>query len=89
VLTRLIEGEGKEVIVILHSYGGIVGTQAVLEAFSKKARGAKNLSGGVIRLFYVAAFLLPMGASLEMAVGGELPPFIKVEVSSTQFSLGY
>ena len=31
-LKKLIEDESKEVIVIMHSYGGIAGSEAVLES---------------------------------------------------------
>jgi len=37
-LTKHIEDEGKNVIVVMHSYGGVVGTEAVHESLGKKAR---------------------------------------------------
>ncbi|KAH8594378.1 alpha beta-hydrolase [Bisporella sp. PMI_857] len=79
LLTKLIDQEGKDVIVAMHSYGGVVGSEAVLESYSKKLRESSGLPGGVIRLFYMCAFIIPVGASLATALGGSLPPFIKVE----------
>jgi pimeloyl-ACP methyl ester carboxylesterase len=65
-LTKLVEDLGKDVMVVMHSYGGIVGTEAVHESLAKKAREGKVLPGGVLGLLYMCAFLLP--------------PFVPVEV---------
>lgn len=78
--TQLTE-DGKEVIVIMHSYVGVFGSEAVLESFGKKARQNSGLPGGVTRLLYLAAFLLPLGASLA-TIFGAVPSFIIVEASS-------
>ena len=82
VLSKLVDDEGKEVIVVMHSYGGMVGTEAVTEEFSKTYREKKGLKGGVVKLLYMCAFLLHKGESLATPLGGELPPFIPVEVRS-------
>lgn len=79
-LTKLVEDLGKDVIVVMHSYGGVVGTEAVHESLAKKIRKGKGLPGGVLALLYMCAFLLPPEASLGSALGGGLPPFIPVEV---------
>ena len=79
-LKRLIEDEGKDVIIVMHSYGGVVGTEAVHESFAKEIRGSKRLPGGVLHLLYMCAFVLPLGDSLGSAFGGKLPPFIVTEV---------
>lgn len=50
----------KDVIVILHSYSGIPGGQA-LEGLDKESCSAKGLSGGVTRIIYIVAFLVPEG----------------------------
>ncbi|KAL4795415.1 hypothetical protein BDV19DRAFT_378870 [Aspergillus venezuelensis] len=47
VLTRLIEDEGKDVIVVGHSSGGITASGAV-EGLSKKERGKEGKEGGVL-----------------------------------------
>ena len=77
--TKLVE-DGKDVIVVMHSYGGVVGTKAIYEDLSKQPRQLKGLSGGVTGLLYICAFVLPVGASLGTAFDGQLPPFIKTEV---------
>lgn len=83
LLTRLVDNEGKHVIIAMHSYGGVLGSQSVLESWSKQARETKGLPGGVLHLLYMCAFILPLGSSLATALGGNLPPFIKVQVSVT------
>ncbi|MCJ1435965.1 hypothetical protein MMC27_005341, partial [Xylographa pallens] len=45
-LDNLVVDEGKDVIVVMHSYGGAVGSQAVDESLGKKARHDKGLAGG-------------------------------------------
>jgi hypothetical protein len=82
LLSNLINEEEKDVIVVMHSYGGMVGTESVTEEMSKNYRGKKGLKGGVVKLLYLCAFLLHKGESLATPLGGELPPFIPVEVRS-------
>ncbi|TVY17165.1 hypothetical protein LARI1_G004568 [Lachnellula arida] len=85
-LSKLIE-DGKDVIVVMHSYGGVLGSEAVHEKFGKKARQEKGLTGGVTQLLYMTAFILPLGASITSTFG-ELPPFIKVEDNGLCFIQG-
>ncbi|KAI1417266.1 hypothetical protein F5Y13DRAFT_202801 [Hypoxylon sp. FL1857] len=61
--TSLVEA-GRAVAVLMHSYGGHVGTNAIY-GLSKNARAAKGLSGegGVSHLIYMAASALPEGKS--------------------------
>ena len=83
-IKNIVEDGGKDVILVLHSYGGIVGTEATDEAFGKTSRESRGLSGGVKQILYMCAFLLPLGDSLGSAFGGKLPPFITVYVSILQ-----
>ena len=58
---------GKTIIAVMHSYGGVVGTNA--------------LHGLAIdRLIYMTAFVPPAGNSLAGMFGGSLPPFITADV---------
>ncbi|KAL4766872.1 alpha/beta-hydrolase [Aspergillus nidulans var. acristatus] len=54
---------GRKLIVIMHSYGGQVGTNALV-GLSEAARAKANLPGGVTRLIYVTAFALSPGQSM-------------------------
>ncbi|KAL1970746.1 hypothetical protein VTN77DRAFT_2580 [Rasamsonia byssochlamydoides] len=78
-LKKLVETEQKGVLVMAHSYGGVVTAQAVDREFAKKDREAKGLAGGVIHLVYMCAFMLPLGDSLGSAFGGGLPPLIPID----------
>jgi len=68
-LERLIEKENKTVFVVMHSYGGIVGTEAIPEELSYAKRHEQSLPGGVIHLFFFSAFLLAEGQSVLSAFG--------------------
>jgi pimeloyl-ACP methyl ester carboxylesterase len=69
VLERLVNDEGKKVVVVMHSYGGLVGSNAVSKELRFSHRKATGLPGGVIHLFYFAAFMLDEGQSVLSAFG--------------------
>ncbi|ROV88399.1 hypothetical protein VPNG_10291 [Cytospora leucostoma] len=50
--------EGHEVVVVMHSFSGMTGGTA-LQGLDKKTRASNGLKGGVIRLIYINAFLVP------------------------------
>lgn len=54
-LTRQIEYEGKTIVIVMLSYGGLVGSKAITEKLSYAKRQAQGLPGGVIHLFFYAA----------------------------------
>jgi len=58
-VTKLAEQE-KNVIVVAHSYSGQPVGEIPKELL-KKERGLKGLKGGVIRLVFIMAFLVPGG----------------------------
>ncbi|KAI1804212.1 alpha/beta-hydrolase [Daldinia bambusicola] len=49
-----------DVVVVMHSFSGMTGGTA-LEGLDKNTRAAKGRKGGVIRLIYLASFLVPEG----------------------------
>ena len=57
-LVRSVEHEQKTVMVVMHGYGGLVGSEAILEALSYNKRREHGLQGGVIHLFFVSASLV-------------------------------
>ena len=63
--------EGKDVIVLVHSYGGIPGS-AALKGLGKRERLKGGNRGGVVRLVYVCSFALrewesmPDAGNIEM-----------------------
>jgi len=51
-------------VVLMHSYGGQVGSIA-LHGLGREARAKQGLEGGILKLIYVSAFLLPEGQSIN------------------------
>jgi pimeloyl-ACP methyl ester carboxylesterase len=51
---------GKDVIVLAHSFGGIIMSEAV-KGLGKKDRLAQGLKGGIVKLIYMCAMALPEG----------------------------
>ncbi len=81
VLSKLVEEQRKDVVVVGHSYGGVVASCAV-EGLAKDARNAAGKEGGVIRIVYMAAFALDKGTSLLDMLGGQPLPWMEIDVSS-------
>ncbi|KJZ72503.1 hypothetical protein HIM_08172 [Hirsutella minnesotensis 3608] len=71
-LEQLVEEQNKTVFVLMHSYGGLVGGEAIPEELSREARRRAGSAGGVIHLFYFAAVILSPGQSV-LGVFGESP----------------
>ena len=79
VLEQLIEVDEREVVVLMHSYGGVVGTEGVHASLGAKQRRAQGRKGGVVKMVFMCAFLLPPGSSLRDAFG-DAPEFLAIEV---------
>lgn len=54
--------QGKNVVVMMHSYGGVYGSEAVAELF-EESKGESG-KGRVVHLFYIAAIILEKGTSI-------------------------
>ena len=88
VIDALINHDGKDVLVAMHSYGGIPGTQAVRgltrkEREKQQQQGRTLREGGVVGLVYVSSLLVNEGESSEdsfAGVGGEPPDIFGVSV---------
>lgn len=52
--------QDNDVVVVAHSFSGMTGGTA-LEGLDKATTLSKGLKGGVIRMIYIAAFLVPEG----------------------------
>ncbi|KAF2874997.1 Alpha/beta hydrolase fold-1 [Massariosphaeria phaeospora] len=53
---------GERVFMVMHSYGGLVGTEAVTDDLLYKAGGSGG--GGVVHLLYLCAYMLQAGTSV-------------------------
>ncbi|KAI0110724.1 alpha/beta-hydrolase [Nemania sp. FL0031] len=65
ILRRLVLEEGKRVLIVGHSYGGWVATNAARPELQEKTRKTQGLAGGVIGIFYIGAFVIPVGESVH------------------------
>ena len=65
----------------MHSYGGLVGSQAISKEWVYSRRQAMELPGGVIHLFMIPALILDSGESLLSEFGES--PYCDVKVMYT------
>jgi pimeloyl-ACP methyl ester carboxylesterase len=76
--------QGKDVIVVMHSYGGIPGSHAV-QGLSKDERQAAGKKGSVVKLIYIAAMLWKAGTAVWEGVEEGVNPWphaLRIEVSA-------
>ncbi|KAK8023497.1 alpha/beta-hydrolase [Apiospora rasikravindrae] len=64
-LEPVICNEGKRVLLIGHSSGGWVATQAARPDLHFKVRRHKGQSGGIVGILYMGAFVIPVGESIH------------------------
>ncbi|KAF4338936.1 hypothetical protein FBEOM_7112 [Fusarium beomiforme] len=77
VVSKLLD-EGKEVVLMTHSYGGIPGTQC-LSKLSRKARDLEGKQGGIDKIIYLASVVLQPGVCNLDAFGANMPDFVTLE----------
>ncbi|KAF5011076.1 hypothetical protein FDECE_2815 [Fusarium decemcellulare] len=77
VLQRLAD-KGDQIVLVVHSYGGLVGANAV-DGLGYRQRQAQGLSGGVIMFVYMAAFVTPLGKSIKDMLGGQFLPWMNFQ----------
>ena len=74
-ILALIETEGKDVVVVCFSYGGIPGGGAA-SGLSKGARIKEGKKGGIIGLAYISGFVVPENLSVLEMMGGKHAPYV-------------
>ncbi|CAF3469606.1 hypothetical protein SNK03_006364 [Fusarium graminearum] len=77
VLQRLAD-DGEQIVLVVHSYGGLVGANAV-KGLGYRQRREQGLPGGVIMYVYMAAFVAPVGTCIKQMLGGEYLPWMMVD----------
>ena len=78
-VTELV-AKNEEVIVILHSYAGLPGGQA-LEGLGKAEREKQGLKGGVIRLVFIMSWIVPEGfQGMERGDTSKSSPFQTIDI---------
>jgi len=71
LVTKAIGG-GNDVVVVPHSWAGLVAGSA-FGGMGKKEREAKGEKGGIVRAAYMCAFMAPEGVSLLDAIQHQIP----------------
>jgi pimeloyl-ACP methyl ester carboxylesterase len=88
LLEKLVIDEGRLVLLVAHSSGGWVATEAAQPALQATARKAEGKHGGVIGIFYIGAFIIPVGESVHSFFQpkdgpANTPPFMEFHVSAS------
>lgn len=76
---RVLADQGRQIIVVMHSYGGMVGAGAV-EGLEYAQRSKTGQLGGVIMMVWLAAFVTPKGKSVIDMLGGNWLPWMLLSV---------
>jgi pimeloyl-ACP methyl ester carboxylesterase len=94
VVTAQLVAQRKRVVLVMHSYGGIPGTESARGLawmeLQARARGKPEQEegdgdgpskGGIVALVYLASYLLSKGMSvMSFGSGGGMPEYLTVEV---------
>ncbi|RYP74840.1 hypothetical protein DL771_002761 [Monosporascus sp. 5C6A] len=77
-VTSILDDESnpRNVVVLVHSYGGVPGSSA-LKGLSKADRSAQGKGTAVVGIVYMGSFILPLGQSVRDAMGDAMPPEYK------------
>ena len=82
-LLQPLVDQGREILLVCHSFAGLSGGAAAL-GYSKKERRGKGQTGGIVGLLFIAAFLAFEGAEpLGKLPDGTYRPEQSVDVSLT------
>lgn len=84
-LVRLVEGEDKDVVLVMHSYAGMPGAEAP-KGLGKSERIAVGLAGGVIRLVFIMAIARPESSS-PTGTETRYPEWMKVDAEVRNYAL--
>jgi hypothetical protein len=78
---------GKDVLLLMHSYGGCPGADAA-KGLSKAERQAAGKKGGIVGLVFMCAFVAAEGASLKSNLpGGVYDPWVLENVSLARYHI--
>lgn len=81
LVQRLVwSNQGKSVVIVAHSYGSVVASNAI-EGLGYKSRAQEGKSGGVITVIYLSGCVLTLGMSIYKLMGEQDPPWMRREVS--------
>ena len=79
VVAEKLADAGKSIVMVTHSYGGIVGTEST-KGLAKHERETAGKAGGITRLLYITSLVPRVGESLVHLMGSEVASFLRIEV---------
>ncbi|EED24540.1 conserved hypothetical protein [Talaromyces stipitatus ATCC 10500] len=77
-IIEALSSQGKDVVVVGHSYGGIVATEAVKQVTKPERQERGKSADGVVGVVYVAALVAQIGEPAIKVMGGQLGAVIKI-----------
>ncbi|KAI5460166.1 Alpha/beta hydrolase fold-1 [Mariannaea sp. PMI_226] len=77
ITTKLAE-DGHDIVLLMHSYGGICGTESTA-GVSKAERQAIGKLGGITHLIYISSPVPEINGSVQTMMGDKMPEFMKLE----------
>jgi hypothetical protein len=84
-IIEALSNQGKDVVVVGHSYGGIVATESVKKVTKLERQAQGKSAGGVVRVIYLASLIAQIGETALQVIGGQLGPVVKILVSPLHF----
>lgn len=81
MLLPILDTEEHDVIMVMHSYGGLPGSAAAL-GLGKADRAAQGKSTSVLGQIFISALLIKGGDGNDVItnIGGQIPPHMGVDV---------
>ena len=78
--TERLADEGKDILLMMHSYGGVPGSESA-KNLSKIERENEGKNGGIVKLLYMASIIAPEGKTVaDIDLGGPKETLSGVEV---------
>lgn len=84
-VTTELADRGENVVLVMHSYGGICGTESTKGVTDVERRQAQK-KGGITGLLYISSPVPALGGSIATQMGGNMPGFITVDVSRSSYT---
>jgi pimeloyl-ACP methyl ester carboxylesterase len=77
-----VVSKGGDVVLVMHSYGGIPGSEAMKYFLDgNEGEDGRARRGRVVRMVWICAFVGPVGGCLFEGIGGKDLPWFRVDVS--------
>jgi hypothetical protein len=86
--TSKLADDGKDIVMVMHSYGGICGTESA-HGVVKSERLQARKKDGITGLLYVSSPIPRVGGSVATQMGDDMPGFFKVDVGKLDLASAF